>query len=270
MVDKTLNKHLRKGRHGFHIVSVRPWPIFTALRSYCLVLGLVLWFAGFGFNHVVFGVLAIRLNCGLWWRDVIRESTFGGNHTSVVVRSHAIGITLFIVSERLLFFSFFWAFFHSRLAPTPEIGCSWPPAGIQPINPWKIPLFNTIVLISSGVTVTWAHRALCAGKLNEALFGLSCTVLLGRYFTYLQLCEYLIARYSIADRIFGSIFFIATGFHGLHVLVGTLFLIVCLGRIYCLQFSTNHHFGFEAAIWYWHFVDLVWILLFLCIYVWGR
>lgn len=204
-----------------------------------------------------------------WWRDVVRESTFQGWHTTVVEKGLRYGMILFITSEVCFFFAFFWAFFHSRLAPTVEIGVAWPPTGITPLNPFLVPLLKTAVLLSSGVTITWAHHSILAGNHSEAVQALSLTVALGLYFTILQAWEYIDSPFTIADRIYGSTFFVATGFHGLHVIIGTTFLFVCLLRLINRHFSAHHHFGFEAAAWYWHFVDVVWLFLYVCIYWWG-
>ena len=168
------------------------------------------------------------------------------------------------------FVRFFWAFFHRRLAPTIEVGSLWPPFGISVFNPFQVPLLNTIILISSGVRVTWAHHSLIVGNFTQTYHGLLITVVLGIYFTILQGLEYYEARFTFADSVYGSTFFIATGFHGLHVIVGTLFLIVTLFRHIKNEFRASHHFGFEAAAWYWHFVDVVWLFLYMVIYWWGR
>ena len=176
----------------------------------------------------------------------------------------------FIYCFRNFFLRFFWAFFHRRLSPNVEVGSIWPPFGIQVFNPFQVPLLNTIVLVSSGVRVTWAHHALIEGNYTQTTQGLLLTVILGVYFTILQALEYYEARFTFADRVYGSTFFIATGFHGLHVLVGTIFLLVTLFRHTKGEFSSSHHFGFEAAAWYWHFVDVVWLFLYLVIYWWGR
>jgi cytochrome c oxidase subunit 3 len=173
------------------------------------------------------------------------------------------------VSEVLFFFRFFWAFFHRRLSPTIEIGIQWPPIGISPFNPFQVPLLNTIILLSSGFTVTWAHHAIIENNFSQAWQRLTLTVILGVYFTILQGIEYWEARFSISDSVYGSTFFLATGFHGIHVIIGTTFLAVCLIRLNIKHFSINHHFGFEAAAWYWHFVDVVWLFLFITIYWWG-
>ena len=200
---------------------------------------------------------------------MVRERTILGFHTLPVSSGLRWGIILFITSEVLFFFAFFWAFFHSRLAPTPELGCVWPPHGITALNPFSVPLLNTAVLLASGVTVTWAHHGLIEGKFTTSIQGLFLTALLGVYFTFLQAGEYFDTSFSIADRAYGRTFFVATGFHGLHVLIGSTFLTICLIRIWRHHFSERHHFGFEAASWYWHFVDVVWIFLYICIYWWG-
>nr|AVV48240.1 cytochrome c oxidase subunit III [Microporella ordo] len=204
-----------------------------------------------------------------WWRDVTREGTFQGFHTSKTTKGLQMGMVLFIVSEVCFFFAFFWAFFHSSLAPTIELGNMWPPKGVNPLSPWGIPLLNTMVLLSSGVTVTWAHHSLLAINHKEVLIGLIATVALGLYFTFLQASEYLETSFSISDSAYGTTFFVATGFHGLHVIIGTTFLFICLIRAQKMHFTQSHHFGFEAAAWYWHFVDVVWLFLFISIYWWG-
>ena len=206
----------------------------------------------------------------VWFRDVVREGTFQGHHTKVVQKGLKMGMILFITSEVMFFFAFFWGFFHSSLAPTVELGSVWPPMGINVLNPWEVPLLNTAILLCSGVTVTWAHHALVAGSRSQALSGLFLTISLGVIFTMLQAFEYLEASFTIADSVYGSCFYMATGFHGFHVLVGTLFLAVCLFRLYNHHFTRQHHLGFEAAAWYWHFVDVVWLFLFVSIYWWGN
>jgi cytochrome c oxidase subunit 3 len=256
-------------RHPFHLVEYRPWPLTSALSAFLVAVGTVRWFHNHGSICLILGITTIALSIFQWWRDVIREGTFIGAHTSYVARGLRWGIILFILSEVCFFFAIFWAFFHSRLSPTPELGCCWPPVGITPINPFRVPLLNTAVLLASGVTVTWAHHRLIEGNRTFAIQALSMTVGLGIYFTFLQVGEYIRAPFSIADRIYGTTFFVSTGFHGAHVLIGTIFLSVCLIRTILSHFSTGHHFGFEAAAWYWHFVDVVWICLYLTVYWWG-
>jgi cytochrome c oxidase subunit 3 len=180
------------------------------------------------------------------------------------------GMVLFIVSEIMFFFSLFWAFFHYSLTPSVWIGSVWPPFGIKAISPWGIPLLNTIILVSSGVTLTFAHRALCFGKnKSDVIYGLLLTIILGLFFIMLQYYEFRNAPFNINDSVYGSIFFMITGFHGLHVIIGTIFLIVNLCRVTLNHFFIETHLGFEFGAWYWHFVDAVWIVVYLTIYCWG-
>ena len=256
-------------RQPFHLVELRPWPVIRSVGALILTTGIASWFHLHNIICFYLSLTLIILTIFIWWRDVIREATFQGFHTIYVNRGLRWGIILFITSEVLFFFAFFWAFFHRRLSPTPELGCAWPPSGITPLNPYATPLLNTATLLASGVTVTWAHHSLINQNRNNAIQALTLTIVLGIYFTFLQATEYFEASFSIADRVYGSTFFVSTGFHGLHVLIGSTFLLVCLTRTLFFQFSSQHHFGFEAAAWYWHFVDVVWICLYLCIYWWG-
>lgn len=256
-------------QHPFHMVDRRPWPLGAAIGAMVTTAGLVSWFQGDSIKTAALGILTLIIIMTLWWRDVVREATFLGMHTSFVVRGLKIGFILFVVSEIMFFFSFFWAFFHRALSPTAEIGMSWPPQGIKSINPWGVPLLKTAVLLSSGASLTWSHHSLREGEGSEAWSSLLITVILGLWFTSLQAYEYWEASFTIADRVYGRVFFVATGFHGLHVIVGTTFLCICLLRLVRGHFSLNHHVGYECAIWYWHFVDVVWIFLFICIYWWG-
>jgi cytochrome c oxidase subunit 3 len=204
-----------------------------------------------------------------WFTDIITEATFEGHHTFKVQQGLRYGMVLFIVSEIMFFFGFFWAFFHSSLSPAVSIGCIWPPKGIEVIKPFELPFLNTLILLSSGVSITWAHRALLSGNRNSTILALAITVLLGIIFTGCQAFEYYTAPFSINDGIYGSIFYMTTGFHGFHVLVGTIFLLANLWRQTEYHFTRQHHFGFEAGAWYWHFVDVVWIFLFTTLYWWG-
>nr|YP_009045382.1 cytochrome c oxidase subunit III [Polyura arja]AHA03733.1 cytochrome c oxidase subunit III [Polyura arja] len=256
--------------HPYHLVDYSPWPLTSAIGVMTLVTGMVKWFHNFNMNLLILGYIIVLLSMYQWWRDICREGTFQGKHTLLVSNGLRWGMILFIISEIFFFISFFWAFFHSSLAPTIEIGLIWPPMSITPFNPFQIPLLNTIILISSGITVTWAHHSLMENNFTQTSQGLFFTVLLGIYFTMLQAYEYIEAPFTIADSIYGSTFFMATGFHGLHVIIGTIFLLTCLIRHYNNHFSNNHHFGFEAAAWYWHFVDVVWLFLYISIYWWGN
>nr|QAY81673.1 cytochrome c oxidase subunit 3 [Geothelphusa sp. DJL-2014] len=260
---------LSYNHHPYHLVDVSPWPLTGSISAMMLTTGLVKWFHQYNINLLMLSGFTIILTMIQWWRDITRESTYQGSHTSTVMMGLRWGMILFILSEILFFFSFFWAFFHSSLSPTIEIGLYWPPLGIQPFNPFQIPLLNTTILLSSGATVTWAHHAIMEANYTQAIQSLALTIILGVYFTSLQAYEYMEAAFSIADSAFGSTFFVATGFHGLHVLIGTTFLFICFTRLLNCHFSPNHHVGFEAAAWYWHFVDVVWLFLYIFIYWWG-
>nr|YP_009945231.1 cytochrome c oxidase subunit III [Pedetontus zhejiangensis]QOE17738.1 cytochrome c oxidase subunit III [Pedetontus zhejiangensis] len=256
--------------HPYHLVERSPWPIISALGALIMTTGIVKWFHVYNNQLFLLGILIILMTMIQWWRDVTREGTFQGLHTLQVTTGLRWGMILFIISEVFFFISFFWAFFHSSLSPTQELGAFWPPAGISPFNPFQIPLLNTAILLASGVTVTWAHHSLMEKNHNQAIQALSLTVILGIYFTLLQAFEYIEAPFTIADSVYGTTFFVATGFHGLHVLIGTTFLTTCLMRHQLCHFSSKHHFGFEAAAWYWHFVDVVWLFLYVSIYWWGN
>nr|ALO76362.1 cytochrome c oxidase subunit 3 [Discolomatinae sp. GENSP01] len=258
-----------KKNHPYHLVNNSPWPFLISLSIFSMMMGLAKWFHLFKMNLFLLSMMITLLIMFQWWRDIIRESTFQGNHTFYVTMGLRLGMILFIISEILFFVSFFWSFFHSSLAPAIEIGMIWPPKNIETFNPMSIPLLNTMILLSSGISVTWAHHSLMENNWNQTYQSLIITVILGIYFSILQMYEYKEAPFTMADSIYGSVFFISTGFHGLHVLIGTLFLLVCLIRHYQNHFSSIHHFGFEAAAWYWHFVDVVWLFLYISIYWWG-
>nr|WKU84125.1 cytochrome c oxidase subunit III [Salpingogaster sp. ECU13] len=256
--------------HPFHLVDYSPWPLTGAIGVMTMVSGMVKWFHQYDISLMMLGTMINILTVYQWWRDVSRESTFQGLHTLSVTTGLRWGMILFILSEVLFFSSFFWAFFHSSLSPAIELGIAWPPLSIIPFNPFQIPLLNTMILLTSGISVTWAHHSLMESNFSQASQGLFFTVLLGIYFTILQAYEYIDAPFTIADAVYGSTFFVATGFHGIHVLIGTTFLLVCLIRHLNNHFSKNHHFGFEAAAWYWHFVDIVWLFLYVSIYWWSN
>nr|YP_009349914.1 cytochrome c oxidase subunit III [Holochlora fruhstorferi]AQM40088.1 cytochrome c oxidase subunit 3 [Holochlora fruhstorferi] len=255
--------------HPFHLVNPSPWPLTGAIGALITAAGLIKWFHQFNSSLLMLGTLITLLTMIQWWRDITREGTYQGLHTLSVNYGLRWGMILFIISEIFFFISFFWAFFHSSLAPAIELGAMWPPSGIQPFNPLQIPLLNTAILLASGVTVTWAHHSLLESNYSQTTQSLLFTIILGIYFTILQAYEYIEAPFSIADASYGSTFFVATGFHGLHVIIGTTFLATCLLRHLMNHFSPTHHFGFEAAAWYWHFVDVVWLFLYISIYWWG-
>jgi cytochrome c oxidase subunit 3 len=263
---------VNKGKkHLYHLVEASVWPIITAMNVFAMLLWVIMYMQeveGSGVGAGL-GLLGTLYSAMIWWRDVVREGTYEGQHTLVVQRGLKLGMVLFIVSEIMFFVAFFWAYFHSSLAPTIEIGSVWPPTGLEPFNPWEVPLLNTAILLISGASITWAHHALVSGKREESLKAIKVTVILAVTFTILQVYEYGQASFSIADGVYGSTFYLATGFHGLHVIIGTLFIAVCAGRLLNYHFTTTHHVGMEAAIWYWHFVDVVWLFLFVTIYWWG-
>nr|AWV83918.1 cytochrome oxidase subunit III [Tettigades lacertosa] len=255
--------------HPFHLVDHSPWPLIGSIGALTFMSGMVMMFQMYMYDLFIIGILLLILTMIQWWRDISREATFQGLHTNIVVKGLKIGMILFIVSEILFFISFFWGFFHSSLSPVMEVGMLWPPLGIKPFNPMQIPLLNTMILLCSGITITWSHHSLMEGKHYECLISMIITVILGIYFTILQAYEYYESPFCISDSIYGSCFFMSTGFHGIHVIIGTSFIFMCFIRQLSFHFSSVHHFGFEAAAWYWHFVDVVWLFLYMSIYWWG-
>src|SRR6476620_10573230 len=261
-----------KTAHSYHLVDPSPWPLVAALGAFMLTSGLVLYMHRFigGWNLLITGFIIILYTMYTWWRDIVREATFEGTHTVVVQKGLRLGMILFIASEVMFFFAFFWAFFHSSIAPTFNIGGVWPPKAITTISTYTIPLTNTFILLTSGATVTWAHHALLNRAKKHTLIALLLTLLLAVVFTCLQGFEYVNAPFNISDGVYGSCFYMATGFHGFHVFIGTVALFVSFVRIILNHFTNHHHFGFESAIWYWHFVDVVWLFLFINIYWWSN
>nr|YP_010480550.1 cytochrome c oxidase subunit III [Trichomalopsis sarcophagae]UVN15275.1 cytochrome oxidase subunit 3 [Trichomalopsis sarcophagae] len=260
---------MKKLFQPFHLVTLSPWPLLLSMNLLILMFSVVNWFNNFNYYMLLFSVVLMVLCLYQWWRDVIRESTFQGWHTKKVVLGMKIGMLLFITSEVLFFFSIFWSYFHMFLSPSIEIGGIWPPKNIITFNPYFIPLLNTIILLSSGVTITWCHYSILLKNKKNSFFSLTLTILLGIIFSIFQFMEYSDSSFTISDSVYGSTFFMSTGFHGLHVIIGTMFLLVNLFRIYSNNYSNFHHFGFEAAAWYWHFVDVVWLFLYLLIYFWS-
>jgi cytochrome c oxidase subunit 3 len=250
----------------YHLVQPSPWPIVGAAAA-----GLVAWGAILFLHYdttwvVIAGGLAVLAVMFAWWRDVIDESVVQRAHSAIVKIGLRYGMMLFITSEVMFFAAFFWAYFSASLFPA---GGVWPPEGIQTFDPFHLPFLMTLVLLLSGTTVTWAHHALREGHRQEAANALGVTVLLGLCFTGLQAYEYSHAAFGFRDGIYPSTFFMATGFHGAHVIIGTIFLAVCWWRTAKGHFTRTSHFGFEAAAWYWHFVDVVWLFLFTSVYWWG-
>jgi len=259
--------HERK--HPWHLVDPSPWPVVGAASALVMMLGAVLFMREGIPWMLIAGLALLLLTMFLWWRDVVREATYEGHHTAPVQVGLRFGMALFITSEVMFFVAWFWAYFNAALFPTEQMGGVWPPEGVITFDPWDLPFLNTLILLTSGATVTWAHHALKEGNRRHMLLGLALTILLGMSFTGIQAFEYSRAPFGFREGIYPTTFFMATGFHGFHVIVGTLFLIVCFFRAYAGHFKPDHHFGFEAAAWYWHFVDVVWLFLFTCIYWWG-
>jgi cytochrome c oxidase subunit 3 len=273
-------------QHDYHLVDPSPWPIVGSFAAFIMAVGAVSWMHHlYAAAPIVFGigVIGVLYTMASWWSDVIREAEHKGDHTRVVQISHRYGMILFIASEVMFFVAWFWAFFSSSLFPAPvewvdgavqhitdtATAAHWPMKGIEVLDPFGFPLLNTFILLCSGTTVTWAHHALIHGDREGLKKGLWCTILLGLLFSSIQAYEYIHAPFDFKGNIYGATFFMATGFHGFHVIVGTIFLSVCLLRAYQGDFTPKQHFGFEAAAWYWHFVDVVWLFLFVSIYVWG-
>jgi cytochrome c oxidase subunit 3 len=282
--------------HDYHLVNPSPWPAVGATSGFIMAVGLIIWMKSMGGGPGLFGLrgplvfsigtLGVLYTMFMWWRDVIKEAN-AGDHTPVVSLGLRYGMILFIASEVMFFVAWFWIFFemslfheHRTLSAIEEVRTAWgawPPQGVETVPAFELPLINTLVLLLSGTTVTWAHHALQQGDRNGAKIALVLTVILGVFFTAIQAYEYhhilghqyFFNEQAANSQLYGSSFFMATGFHGFHVLIGTIFLIVCLIRLLNGAFTPKQHFGFEAAAWYWHFVDVVWLFLFAAIYVWG-
>lgn len=259
--------------HPYHLVRPSVWPLVGSLAAGMLAVLMVLamhkvqWHGiTFGWWAPSLGLVAVVAVMAVWWRDVIFEAVTEQAHTAVAKIGFRFGMLLFIASEVMFFVAFFWAFFGAALYPA---GGVWPPEGIRTIDPFDLPFLMTSILLLSGCTVTWAHHEILHGNREAAVKALSLTVALGIVFLFIQGYEYVHAPYAFKGGIFPSAFFMATGFHGFHVLVGTLFLAVCLARTAKGHFKPESHFGFEAAAWYWHFVDVVWLFLFVAVYIWG-
>lgn len=283
-------------KHDYHLVDPSPWPLVGSIGAFVLAIGAIMYFISRkeeapNLYYVLPGLGLVLLTMFFWWRDVIREAEHEGHHTPVVQLHMRYGMLLFIASEVMFFVAWFWAYFDASLFPgaVQEIagtknvigmverneltGGVWPPKPSEnfqsTFDPWTLPLVNTLILLTSGTTVTWAHHALLQNDRKGLIWGLFLTVALGILFTFVQAYEYSHAAFGFSGHIYGATFFMATGFHGFHVIVGTIFLAVILLRAMKGHFTPKQHFGFEAAAWYWHFVDVVWLFLFASIYVWG-
>lgn len=263
-------------KHDYHLVNPSPWPFIGSMSALVMAIGSILFMHGHKPYIMGIGLIGVLYTMYGWWRDVVHEANTG-DHTRVVQMHHRYGMILFIASEVMFFVAWFWAYFHVALYPdalyqftrAEFLGSVWPPKGIETFDPWHLPLLNTLILLTSGTTVTWAHHALIHGDREGFKQGLWLTIVLGVLFTICQIIEYGHAAFGFSGHIYGSTFYMATGFHGFHVVVGTIFLAVCLARAYKGDFTPKQHLGFEFAAWYWHFVDVVWLFLFAVIYVLG-
>ena len=265
--------------HDYHMVEPSPWPFVMSVAVLIMAMGGIFWMHEWTPWVFLIGLAGVLYTMYAWWSDVVKEAN-SGFHTPVVQMHHRYGMMLFIASEIMVFFGFFWAYFdgffrfddveqYARVAATSGI---WPPTGVELFDPFHLPLFNTLLLLTSGTTVTWAHHALLEGDRDGLKWGLVLTVLLGAVFTGVQMLEYSEAGFVFGGEgatMYGATFFMATGLHGFHVFIGTVFLLVCLIRALRGDFTPERHIGFEFAAWYWHFVDVVWLFLFASIYVWG-
>ncbi len=260
-----------KQTHSFHLVDPSPWPILGAFAAFITTFGSVLKMHGYISGNFLYqwGFIFLLLIAGFWWNNIIREGTIEGQHTAKVKKGLMLGMLLFILSEVMFFFAFFFAFFYVSLNPSYALGGVWPPFLFETLNAFEVPFLNTLILLTSGATITVAHEAIIGGSKTNAVLALIATIFLATIFTGLQALEYLTAPFNISDSVYGSTFYLATGFHGFHVFIGTLFILVCLIRLYFNHFTSEHHCGFEAAAWYWHFVDVVWLFLFISFYWWG-
>nr|YP_009126967.1 cytochrome c oxidase subunit III [Acerentomon microrhinus]AFI54921.1 cytochrome c oxidase subunit III [Acerentomon microrhinus] len=259
---------LMKNNHPYHMVDLSPWPLMTSFSAMFLMLGALNILFMKMYTLALISLILIFMSVYGWWFNVGAESSLQGLHLLKVTQGIKMGMALFIASEVLFFLSFFWSVFHFTLSPTVELGSSWPPLLIQLFKFYEIPMLNTMILLSSGVTITWAHKLLILNKMNFMWGFLGATILLGVYFTALQALEYVEACYCMSDSAFGSSFFLATGFHGFHVIIGSIFLAVVWVRTFSKSLSLSNHLSFEMAAWYWHFVDVVWLFLFMTVYWW--
>ena len=260
--------------HDYHILPPSIWPFIGALSAFVMFFGAALWMHGSAPFVGLIGFAGVLYTMYAWWSEVVHEGNTG-DHTPVVRIGLRYGFIMFIMSEIMFFAAWFWTFFKHAMYPmgplSPAVDGVWPPAGIETFDPWHLPLINTLILLLSGCAATWAHHALVHENNNRPAIkqGLILAIVLGALFTFFQAYEYSHAAFGFAGNIYGATFFMATGFHGFHVLIGTIFLTVCLIRVYNGDFTPERHVGFEAAAWYWHFVDVVWLFLFAAVYVWG-
>nr|AKM70136.1 cytochrome oxidase subunit III [Greenidea kuwanai] len=261
---------MMKYNQPYFILNLSPWPILMSINIFNSMMSNIMML-NFKFNYFMMSNLMIMILISmLWWRDIIRESTYQGNHNFYIMNIIKFSMILFIISEMFLFISFFWNFLHNSLAPSIELGLNWPPKNIKFFNPMLIPLLNTIILLTSSFTVTLTHFFLLNNNKKNSIMFMNLTIILSIYFLILQMIEYKEATFTFSDSIFGSSFYMATGFHGMHVLIGTIFLMLNLMRMKNFHISFIHHISFELAAWYWHFIDIIWLFLYMTFYWWNN
>nr|QUE27112.1 cytochrome c oxidase subunit III [Scatoglyphus polytrematus] len=253
----------------FHLVVLSPWPIMTSFTFLSFALGVIIMVRLFEWEPFVFSLILLLFSSFLWGRDVHREGCYEGSHNMEVLVGFKVGMVIFILSECFFFLGMFWSYLHLAEAPCLELGGIWPPVGVYSFDPKGIPFLNTVLLVSSGVSVTWCHHSMEIGDAFSSLFSLFLTVILGMTFTMFQLLEYYVSSFTFSCSCYSSVYFLGTGFHGFHVLIGSGLLVICLFRFSSLFISPMHSAGFECSVWYWHFVDVVWFFLYLVFYWWG-
>nr|AKM70018.1 cytochrome oxidase subunit III [Phloeomyzus passerinii] len=261
---------MMKINQPYFILNLSPWPIMMSLNLFNFLISNIMMM-NYNFNLLLINnMIIILLIMMTWWRDIIRESTFQGKHNFFIMNLIKFSMILFIISEMFLFISFFWNFLHNSLSPSIELGLNWPPKNINFFNPILIPMLNTIILLTSSFTITLTHFYLLNNKKKKSIIYLNLTIILSIYFIILQMIEYKQATFTFSDSIFGSSFYMATGFHGLHVIIGMMFLIINLIRMIKNHFSFIHHISFELSAWYWHFIDIIWLFLYMTFYWWNN
>nr|YP_009236617.1 cytochrome c oxidase subunit III [Hormaphis betulae]AMJ17082.1 cytochrome c oxidase subunit III [Hormaphis betulae] len=261
---------MMKINQPYFILHLSPWPILMSMNTFNMMISNIMMM-NFKFNlMMMFNIINMIIISMLWWRDIIRESTFQGNHNFYIMNLIKFSMILFIISEMFLFISFFWNFLHNSLSPSIELGLNWPPKNINFFNPMLIPLLNTIILLTSSFTITLSHFYLLNNNKKKTTMFMNLTIILSVYFLLLQMLEYKEATFTFSDSVFGASFYMATGFHGMHVMIGMMFLSINLLRIINMHFSFIHHISFELAAWYWHFIDIIWLFLYMTFYWWNN
>jgi cytochrome c oxidase subunit 3 len=272
MITQNIRNNLIKNQaHPYHLVKPSPWPIYLAFGSFGLLYNLTMLMHNITNNKWILLLNLITLiYIGLLWsRDIIAEATYLGEHTSKISEGLNMGFIIFLITELMWFIGVFWAYFHSALSPSIELGEMWPPIGIIPIQATDLPLLNTLILLLSGGTITYSHHGLIGRDYKNSVIGLLLTIILGIIFIICQYIEYKYCSYTMADSIYGSVFFIVTGLHGIHLITGTGILCLNFYRLYNMQLTSTKHTGYNTAILLWHFLDVAWLFVYIICYYWG-